>query len=370
MRIASRIGKSTLLALSLIVSFSSISTAETVEFSVFQVTDSNPSDKYQNDLLPVINNAGNVMWTSKELNSFNTTVSLRNKENIFQYEPGSTEEGFDIQEEDCINESGALVWAARTNGFTTFNIFMYDGTDIIQLTDDSDNNGGPVINESGQICWYSSKGVYLYDGANTTYLGDGYNPHINDLGQVTWATPSGVMVYDGEQIRKISNEYSIAPRINNNGYVVWHTYAMPPKISLYDGTNIFNIGTGNYPIINENNQVAWRSQESSPSLYYYNNHTAFKLAPLVGSYYGRTYDLNDNGHLAWLENYVYYDQYNRKMFKVIIKLYDGTDISIVTEPVMSGYPGWGGTSINMNNNDEIVWGWREGGDLEISSHPQ
>lgn len=370
MKIVSKMSKTILLISLIILSCSSVAIAQIIDFDIVQVTENNLTDKYPDDYLPVINDAGDTMWNN------NSTVLLRNGENTFQYDPGLGYAGlgFYIQDENSINESGEMVWSASApdgHSPVLYNVYMYDGNNVIQITDNSDDNRRPIINESGQICWYSSKGVYLYDGGNVIYLGAGYRPQLNDLGQVVWASPNGLMFYDGELINKINDQVPGYPRINNNGYIVWDVYGGSgsiPKVYLYDGNNILYIGDGLLPVINENNQAAWIYQYNSPaSLYFYSNNVTVKLSGVAGCYVGRTFALNDKGHLAWHGwHNEYIDKYNRKVYGSGIYFYDGLDISTVIGPEIPGFPGSAKGALDINNNDEIVWGYRDDeGDLEV-----
>ena len=73
-------------------------------------------------------------------------------------------------------------------------IFFYNGTTIIQLTDNNRDDAHPQINNSGEVVWSGYDGnddeIFLYDGTTITQLTDNnYDdslPQINNTGEVVW----------------------------------------------------------------------------------------------------------------------------------------------------------------------------------------
>jgi hypothetical protein len=74
-------------------------------------------------------------------------------------------------------------------------IFLYNGTTTVQLTDNSYDDYSPRINDSGQVVWYggweeSNYEIFLYNGSTTVQLTDNSfndaHPELNNSGQVVW----------------------------------------------------------------------------------------------------------------------------------------------------------------------------------------
>ena len=55
-----------------------------------------------------------------------------------------------------INNSGQVVWEAFDDH--DYEIFLYDGSKIIQLTDNERNDRKPHINDNGQVVWEADIG--------------------------------------------------------------------------------------------------------------------------------------------------------------------------------------------------------------------
>ena len=78
-------------------------------------------------------------------------------------------------------------------------IYMYDGTNINQLTNNALYEHGPQINNNGEVVWRGSDGtdyeIYMYDGISTTQItNNAYTdgkPEINNNGEVVWSGYDG-----------------------------------------------------------------------------------------------------------------------------------------------------------------------------------
>jgi hypothetical protein len=96
-------------------------------------------------------------------------------------------------------------------------IFFYDGTNIIQLTDNCFYDNSPQINNSGEVVWY----------------GEVYGPLVND---------AEIFYYNGTTITQLSDNgyWNRHPQISDSGKVVWQRfgYGYNSNIFYYDGTNI------------------------------------------------------------------------------------------------------------------------------------
>ena len=56
----------------------------------------------------------------------------------------------------AINNSGQVVWEAFDDH--DYEIFLYDGSKVIQLTDNERNDRKPHINDNGQVVWEADIG--------------------------------------------------------------------------------------------------------------------------------------------------------------------------------------------------------------------
>jgi len=141
--------------------------------------------------------------------------------------------------------NGQIVWRSPDNN--GWQIFLYDGRQTIQLTNDSYDKTEPQLN-NGKVVWSSYDGnnyeIFLYDGKQTTQLTN--NDYDNndfqiDNGQVVWQSYDGshyqIFLYDGAKTIQLTNgSYdNYAPQINN-GQIAWLGYdGNSGQIFLYDG---------------------------------------------------------------------------------------------------------------------------------------
>ena len=118
-------------------------------------------------------------------------------------------------------------------------IFLYDGTQVVQLTSDEYTDLSPELNGNGHVVWSKrvrhdmggwvavADDVFLYDGTTTTMLSTHHqwdlDPQINAGGTVVWRgyQETGVEIYlhDGTGITNISNNdlEDAYPRMNDGG---------------------------------------------------------------------------------------------------------------------------------------------------------
>lgn len=142
------------------------------------------------------------------------------------------------------NENGQLVWHAGS-GYEAFKyeIFLYDGKEVKQITDNKLLDSSPQINNVGDVVWMQSD----------TY-------QLND---------SNILLYKNSTIAKINDATSVSnqwPQLNNNGRVVWQSYqsfqGSRSDIFGYDGRVAARMSDDScqihsLPRINHKNDVAW-----------------------------------------------------------------------------------------------------------------
>ena len=101
-----------------------------------------------------------------------------------------------------LSDNGRVVWRGRSGPGDTWELFLYDGSDVIQLTDNSYDEGDYRISADGSVTWQGQAvaggawEIFLYDGTNTKRLT--WN-NLKDTGPRISADGS-VVVWEGEQV--------------------------------------------------------------------------------------------------------------------------------------------------------------------------
>lgn len=206
------------------------------------------------------------------------------------------------QDFDVDVQHGQVVWKALESAFQDYEIFFFDGTKTIQISDNqTDQDFAPKVS-NGQVVWSSINGtnaeIYLYNGSQTIQL---TNNTANDL----------------------------SPEISN-GKVLWYQYQSIPntqglsqaEIFFYDGTQTVQI---------TNNQVDDRNaQFSGDSIVWEQQDTVEKGGDYEILLYrnGQTQRLTDNqteDSLKAVEgNNILWTSFNRLTNQNELFLYDGT----------------------------------------------
>ena len=303
-----------------------------------------------------INNNGYVVWERLDETDYE----------IFLYDGSTVSQLTDNSYDDTnsqINDNGYLVWEGYDG--TDWEIFLYDGTKSIQLTDNSYNDYSPQINNNGHVVWHGYDGtdyeIFLYDGTTTRQLTDNsYHdvvPQINNNGYVAWLTTGGINLYDGMNITQIINDSDcgwVDLRINDKGYVVWSGDLDPcDGIFLYNGIDIKQLrrrpGMENlYPDLNNSGHVVWQV---------YNGH-------------GQTIMLFDGTKKIELTNHGMHPKINDKDEIVWWNQGYGSIIfyhnSIFTELTNSLHSAWGPQEPQLNDNGFVVFqGVRSNSEIDI-----
>jgi hypothetical protein len=111
---------------------------------------------------------------------------------------------------DCahpqINDRGEVVWEGDMELFDLYRfyyeIFYYDGTNIIQLTDNDNPDDGPQINNNGSVVWKGDGEIFLYDGTTINQLTDSYSSvstvQLNDKDEIVGVSCLSGMVTVGK----------------------------------------------------------------------------------------------------------------------------------------------------------------------------
>jgi len=127
-----------------------------------------------------INSNGDVVWVGRE----------DEKTGIFLYRNGVTTKISTVEQNKnpWINDNGQVVWEGYDGSHGQ--IYFYNGTQVVQLTDSSFDNASPAINNKGQIVWQGGSHIYIYDNSRTIQLSDNNMenvfPQISENGHVVW----------------------------------------------------------------------------------------------------------------------------------------------------------------------------------------
>ncbi|MBW2663844.1 MAG: hypothetical protein JRD93_18160 [Deltaproteobacteria bacterium] len=342
-------------------------TAYAQDYTIIQLTDNDRSDYG-----PQINDNNQVAWFGGDIFGAGGTDN-----EVFFYDGLTTYQITDnnLSDDDVwINNTGHILWSQSELDGTNEELFLFDGTDITQLTNsETDFKRAVDFNNNDFVVWEEYikmdvnavfAGSFLYDGSNITKFVanlDKYpnayitlrNPKINNQGQVVlqggihlgFFNASAIFLYDGSTLNKVislttSPFFNNNPQINDNGYVVWdRSDGTDIEIFLYDGSTITQLTNNDYddrePQINNNGHVVWHSSEG---IFLYDGSTTTKLSDSwsISGYY----KINDNGYVAWAES----DGNDWEIF-----LYDGLEIIQITNN------DYGELGPQLNNNNYIVW---------------
>jgi beta propeller repeat protein len=188
-----------------------------------------------------------------------------------------------------------VVWYGYNNTpgsifFQFPNIFFYNGTSTIQLT----NRGGGTIGgiSGNNVVWTSDREIFFYNGISTTQLTnnsyDDYSPQISG-NNVVWQGYDGtdweIFFYNGTSTIQLTNNsyYDSAVGISGNN-VVWQGYdGTDNEIYFYNGTSTTQLTNNSYddfgPVISGNN-VVWRGYSGNSiywEIFFYNGTSTIQL---------------------------------------------------------------------------------------------
>lgn len=209
---------------------------------------------------PQISRNGYVVWTEE------VTAMPHNNRHIFLYDGVEKKQ---ITDDDYIaigqqvNSQGEVVWQKEGQG-----IYFYDGVNELKISGPVEIGASPQLNDSGQIVWdNNNNGVYFYNGSTISVLGytGSYNPQIDDNGHVVWANSywadEGIWFYDGNSSNRLMATGK-NPQIFGN-YVVWQALVDGDwELFLYDGLDIIQLTDNTYDDINPviaGNYIAWQA---------------------------------------------------------------------------------------------------------------
>ena len=300
-----------------------------------------------------------------------------------------------------INNKGEIVWTGKISDNYS-DIFYSDGTETRSLTDNGDYSNRipyhdpnkydhkPQINNNGVIVWISSgnvTGVTRYDGSKKKIIANnivgGHPIQINDMGQMVWTGrdpvgsqtteegPDGDSVelfyYDGVSVSQITDNYcnDYTPKINDKGEVTWFVSTNREdgcpsedwEVFKFDGTDISQVTNDfarDYEVTINNDGIAFVSVETDGlgNLIQTDGVSSYTISTDRPSaqrsiYSGKaSYAINNHGNMAWFADNGYF--------------YNGIDVEVISEGPRTIH------TINLNENGIIVWSERvDGEDYEI-----
>ena len=309
-----------------------------------------------------------------------------------------------------INKNGDMAWIQRNPETGKTDVYLNDGTGVTNLSNNTLYHTvySVQINDSGQVAWYQASGgtydICLYDGIGTLTVSS--STHIigsmqmSNNGNVVWSQKGSgaygaydIWLYNGIEATNLTNNpagssyynqvSAVDPQINDNGHVVWrsnkqlgNSTARSNNIYLYDGTGTINLtlnaSPGMKPQINNNGDVVWQTGHYGAyisDIFLYDGTEITNLTNNVqNNYYDRFLaqdpQINDSGHVVWSQkNYILIPA--RSVVNDVY-LYDETGTNNLTNNPSSTYGLSDISSLQINNNQQVVWDQKNGGETSNS----
>jgi hypothetical protein len=178
-------------------------------------------------------------------------------------------------------DSGKVVWVASyascaADGMhsTPYQVLLYDGSQIIQLSD-SDGFHHSCDIDAGQVMWWGDEGIFVYPGNNglpipgTEADYQKNNPQLGS-GQVAWerwdGTDTEIMVWDGASVTQLTdNSYNEILGGIDAGQVTWSSNSSGAQyggeILLWNGVEVIQLTNAGPPgsLQIESGRVIWES---------------------------------------------------------------------------------------------------------------
>ena len=250
----------------------------------------------------------------------------------------------DYEFDENVDISGdTIVWQRSYTG--RYDIFMYDGETITNLTDNEYRNNHPQI-DGNNIAWvggnaYGGKDVFLYDGNIITNITN----NLYGVGESCWMKGNNIVwryaLYDGSNIYSISEEeyYEYTPQ-REGDKIVWAEYdGHDREIFLFDGSTYFQITDNDHnegaPRISGDN-IVWSGYNGSDSeIFFYNGSIMFTVTD--NDYDDRNPEIDGN-KFAWSTwgntRGIFFTTYDQNAYNIVSETYEdyqiGDDPNIVS----------------------------------------
>lgn len=263
------------------------------------------SDNSFHDILPKINNNGEIVWYG-----YDNNIYFWNGDSVIQVTPDSMSPGdqFDI------NDNGEIVWRDGYDGDNE--IYHWDGQAISKITENSYDDRNPLISDNGNVTWVGIDGdwdIYSWDGSiisqiststNNDQMGD-----INSKGEIAWYVYDGsdteIFLWDGATTTQVTNDATDDdyPRLNDNGEVTWMGVDTEWEIYFWDGEDITQITDDDkhkeYPKINNNGELAWYTEMGGGAweIFFWDGRDTIQVTDTGTTDY--RVNINDRSELIW-----------------------------------------------------------------------
>lgn len=274
-------------------------------------------------------------------------------------------------------DNGQVVWQnfdTQVYDSDFSEIFFYNGSKIIQLTDNQDDESSPWI-DNGQIVWQTfvrdidppgyKNHIFFYNGSTIVQLTKhGTQPQINN-GQVVWLgcggsiDEQGIFLYDGSRIIQLRNTGTYCPvgNIIDHGQVVWMEYdGHDYEIFLYDGKQIIQLTNNNEndscPSI-KNGKVVWSGYDGQIFLY---NGTLPPIQLRNNNYTSGMPVIDDKGNIVFVSCTGYIGSYAKIELFLATPLSDEENI-VITPDLSTVMLGEKVTFSSTNNQQPISVSW-------------
>jgi hypothetical protein len=248
-------------------------------------------------------------------------------------------------------------------------IFLYNGLTVIQLTNNEYDDREPQIKASGSVVWSGHDGndweIFIYNGSTPIQLTnnayDDIQPQINAIGQVVWSGYDGtdmeIFLDIGNFITQLtSNDYDDQnPQIGDTGEVVWHGFdSTDYEIFRYNGSTTKLLTNNSYndrnPRISDSG-VVWSGYDGNDWEIFSFNYTTGYDQLTNNEYDDRKPQINASGRVVWTG-------------------IDGIRWEIVRyDPMSMSTILWSDTFIHefpqISGNGQVVWHGHDGNDWEI-----
>ena len=134
-----------------------------------------------------------------------------------------------------VNDLGEVVYSGYYGN--TGNIYDIYSTDRGAITNDSNWQWNPDINNFGEIVWEQNNEIWSDLRGK---IGNGNNPSINDLGEIVWDFKGNIFSSLRGAITS-GQDYDSRPQINNSGAIAFLRYKVTP---VPEPTIIYLLCTG------------------------------------------------------------------------------------------------------------------------------
>ncbi len=246
------------------------------------------TDNIENDWHPDISDTGRIVWDFWDGEDYEVRSANADGSDLVQITNNSHGGGVDQRFDDCwprINASNRVVWFGYEG--VDFEIYSAnaDGTDLVQLSNNSLKDEFPQISNSGTVvwhCWHSNENTEVYaanaNGGGVVQLtSSAFNkdwwPQVNDLDQVVWMSRHSTgwevcrINADGSEFTQITDnlQHDQYPQIDNDGRIVWQGFDGEDwEIYAYVDGAIYQYSDNDYhdrwPHIGGERYVVWHGE--------------------------------------------------------------------------------------------------------------